>query len=165
MFLHVCRNPAELACAEELQTIAEAFAELSLCIHFEDTAGPFTPEALQYAVPDLTERSTWMSGPASLTDAVEHFWPVSYTHLDVYKRQRWRRAGGACAMCCAVRWCRRGAGPHSRVATSGAAAGGASSLQRKARRTGVGGLHCALSEPGQDRQNGRPIACETILQP
>ena len=84
VFLHVCRNPAELACAEELQTIAEAFAELSLCIHFEDTAGPFTPEALQYAVPDLTERSTWMSGPASLTDAVEHFWQQNALAVPLY---------------------------------------------------------------------------------
>ncbi|MBK7507718.1 MAG: ferredoxin reductase [Comamonadaceae bacterium] len=74
VFLHVCRNPQALIFAQALRTIEEEFAELSLLVHFDDTEGPFTAERLQYAVPDLAERSTWMCGPAGFMDVVHRHW-------------------------------------------------------------------------------------------
>jgi ferredoxin-NADP reductase len=74
VFLHVCRNPAELIFAKALQAAADSFPELSLLVHFDDSAGRFTPEALQLAVPDVGERATWMCGPSGFMDAVHRHW-------------------------------------------------------------------------------------------
>jgi ferredoxin-NADP reductase len=74
VFLHVCRNPAELIFAKALQAAADSFPELSLLLHFDDSAGRFTPEAMQLAVPDVTERATWMCGPSGFMDAVHRHW-------------------------------------------------------------------------------------------
>jgi len=74
LFLHVCRSPADLIFAHALQRIAAAFPELSLLIRFDDVDGPFTAEALEYAVPDLSERSTWMCGPAGFMEMVRRHW-------------------------------------------------------------------------------------------
>jgi ferredoxin-NADP reductase len=77
VFLHVCRNPDALIFAKDLREIEEDFPELSLLIHFDETAGPFTTESLQYAVPDLAERSTWMCGPVGFMDLVHRHWHAS----------------------------------------------------------------------------------------
>ncbi|MGA8393378.1 MAG: ferredoxin reductase [Burkholderiaceae bacterium] len=77
VFLHVCRNPDALIFAKDLRAIEEEFAELSLLVHFDDTDGPFTTESLQYAVPDLAERSTWMCGPGGFMDRVHRHWHAS----------------------------------------------------------------------------------------
>ncbi len=77
VFLHVCRNPQALIFAKALRAIEETFAELSLLVHFDDTDGPFTPEVLQYAVPDWDERSTWMCGPAGFMDVIHCQWHAS----------------------------------------------------------------------------------------
>lgn len=77
VFLHVCRNPDELIFASDLQAIAEVFPELSLMVRYDDTDGPFTAESLQYAVPDLAERSTWMCGPSGFMDVVHNHWHAS----------------------------------------------------------------------------------------
>ena len=74
VFLHVCRNPAELIFTTALQAAADSFPELSLLLHFDDSAGRFTPEALQLAVPDVGERATWMCGPGGFMDAVHRHW-------------------------------------------------------------------------------------------
>ena len=74
VFLHVCRNPAELIFAKALQAAADSFPELSLLLHFDDSTGRFTPEALQLAVPDVAERATWMCGPSGFMDAVHRHW-------------------------------------------------------------------------------------------
>lgn len=76
VFLHVCRNPAELIFAKALQAAADSFPELSLLVHFDDSAGRFTPEALQLAVPDVGERATWMCGPSGFMDAVHRHWRI-----------------------------------------------------------------------------------------
>ena len=74
VFLHVCRNPAELIFTTALQAAADSFPELSLLLHFDDSAGRFTPEALQLAVPDVGERAAWMCGPGGFMDAVHRHW-------------------------------------------------------------------------------------------
>ena len=74
VFLHVCRNPAELIQAKALQSAADSFPELSLLVHFDDHAGQFTPEALQLAVPDVSERTTWMCGPSGFMEMVHAYW-------------------------------------------------------------------------------------------
>jgi stearoyl-CoA 9-desaturase NADPH oxidoreductase len=77
VFLHVCRNPDALIFAKDLRAMEDEFAELSLLIHFDDTAGPFTAEALSFAVPDLAQRSTWMCGPVGFMDLVHRHWHAS----------------------------------------------------------------------------------------
>jgi hypothetical protein len=74
VLLHVCRSPAELAQAGELQTAADNYPELSLLVHFDDLAGPFCAEALRLAVPDVTQRATWMSGPDGFLEMVQACW-------------------------------------------------------------------------------------------
>lgn len=77
VFLHVCRNPDALIFASELQAIAEVFPELSLMVRYDDTDGRFTAESVQYDVPDLAERSTWMCGPSGFMDVMYHHWHAS----------------------------------------------------------------------------------------
>ena len=77
VFMHVCRDPDALGFADELQTAADNFAELSLLVHYEELAGVFTPDTLHYAVPDLAERSTWVCGSNRLTNALRHHWDAS----------------------------------------------------------------------------------------
>lgn len=77
VFMHVCPDPDALGFADELQTAADNFAELSLLVHYEELAGVFTPDTLHYAVPDLAERSTWVCGRDRLTNALRHHWDVS----------------------------------------------------------------------------------------
>lgn len=80
VFLHVCRNPGELIFAKRLQAIAAKYPELSVVTHFDDISGRFGPEALQLAVPDLAERSTYLCGPSGLMDAIHQHWQAqAYT--------------------------------------------------------------------------------------
>jgi ferredoxin-NADP reductase len=74
VFLHVCRNPAELIFAMQLQDIAAAFPALKLKLHFTQTAGRFSPATLRGEVPDLAERATWLCGPAELMNDVHRYW-------------------------------------------------------------------------------------------
>lgn len=74
VFLHVCRNPADLIFARQLGDIAAAFPALRLQLHFTQEAGRFSPQTLCATVPDLAERDTWMCGPAGLMDAVHRHW-------------------------------------------------------------------------------------------
>jgi len=74
IFMHVCRSPDDLIFAKRLATIAAEFSQLSLRVHFDETAGRFSPQVLVAAVPDLAERSTWMCGPGPLMDAVHQYW-------------------------------------------------------------------------------------------
>lgn len=74
VFFHVCRVPADLIFAQQLQSIAANYPELSLLVHFDEIDGLFTPHALKFAVPDLADRTTWMCGPAGLMDAVQAYW-------------------------------------------------------------------------------------------
>lgn len=74
VFLHVCRRPEDLAFASELEAIAADYAELGLVVYYSDMAPPFTPQALQLAVPDLGQRSTWMCAPGALMDDVQRLW-------------------------------------------------------------------------------------------
>lgn len=74
VFVHVCRTPADLIFAQALESIAAEYPELSLLVHCDEDQGPFTPHALEWAVPDLAERSTWMCGPGGFMDAVHAYW-------------------------------------------------------------------------------------------
>jgi len=74
VLLHVCHNPAELHQASALQRAADSYPELSLLVHFEAHAGQFCAEALALAVPDVTERSTWMCGPSGFIEMVQAYW-------------------------------------------------------------------------------------------
>lgn len=74
VFVHVCRSPADLIFAQQLESIAAQYAELSLLVHCDEDQGLFTPHALELAVPDLAERSTWMCGPGGFMDAVQDHW-------------------------------------------------------------------------------------------
>lgn len=74
VWLHVCRNPAELNQARALQHAADSYPELSLLVHFEDRAGQFCAEALTLAVPDVAERTTWLCGPSGFVDMVQAHW-------------------------------------------------------------------------------------------
>ena len=55
--LHVCRRPEDPH-LPQLEAIAADYAELGLVVYYSDMAPPFTPQALQLAVPDLGQRST-----------------------------------------------------------------------------------------------------------
>ena len=74
VWLHVCRNPAELDQARALQHAADSYPELSLLVHFEDRAGQFCAESLTLAVPDVAERTTWLCGPSGFVDMVQAYW-------------------------------------------------------------------------------------------
>ena len=74
VFLHVCRSPADLIFAKQLQVIAADFTELSLVVHCTASDGPFSPKVLALAVPDLAQRGAWMCGPAAFMDAVHAYW-------------------------------------------------------------------------------------------
>ena len=74
VFLHVCRNTDDLIFSSALRTMALESPELSLLLHQSDSAGRFTTLALQAAVPDLAERSTWLCGPSALMDMVHQYW-------------------------------------------------------------------------------------------
>ncbi|HOE43326.1 MAG TPA: hypothetical protein PLB25_17095 [Rhodoferax sp.] len=74
VLLHVCRNPAELSQASALQRAADSYPELSLLVHFDDHAGPFSAKALTLAVPDVKERTTWMCGPTGFIETVQAYW-------------------------------------------------------------------------------------------
>lgn len=74
VLLHVCRNPAALHQASELQGLADSYPELSLLVHFDDWVGPFCGEALRLAVPDVNERTTWMCGPRGFMEMVQAYW-------------------------------------------------------------------------------------------
>lgn len=74
VFVHVCRNPGELIFADALRGIAHAFPALKLVLHFTQTEGRFSTQALLAAVPDTALRSTWMCGPGTLMAAVQQLW-------------------------------------------------------------------------------------------
>jgi stearoyl-CoA 9-desaturase NADPH oxidoreductase len=74
VFVHVCRAQSDLIFAQTLQAMAAAWTALRVVLHFDETAGRFTPQTLQSLVPDIALRSTWLCGPAGLMDAVHAFW-------------------------------------------------------------------------------------------
>jgi ferredoxin-NADP reductase len=74
VFLHVCRNRNAFIFAKVLQAMADRFSALSLTVHFDDVDGRFTPDTLRLAVPDFTERPTWMCGPSGFMDAIHQDW-------------------------------------------------------------------------------------------
>jgi ferredoxin-NADP reductase len=74
VFLHVCRAPDDLIFATQLQALAAEFAGLRLVLHYDASAGLFSPQVLAQQVPDLGERSTWMCGPAGFMDAISAYW-------------------------------------------------------------------------------------------
>lgn len=74
VFLHVCRAPEDLIFAAQLKSLAADFPSLRLVLHYDATAGQFTPQTLAQQVSDLAARSTWMCGPAGFMDAVSAYW-------------------------------------------------------------------------------------------
>lgn len=74
VFLHTCRNADELIFARKLREIAAAFPGLQLQLHFSREAGRLTMAQLQQTVADLATRATWVCGPDSLMQAVQHLW-------------------------------------------------------------------------------------------
>ncbi len=74
VFLHVCRAPDDLIFAQPLQSLAADFPNVRLVLHYDTRADSFSPEGLAQQVPDLSERSTWMCGPAGFMDAISAYW-------------------------------------------------------------------------------------------
>lgn len=74
VFLHVCRAPDDLIFAKQLQALAADFPALRLVLHYDASAGFFSPQVLAAHVPDLAERNTWMCGPAGFMDAIHVYW-------------------------------------------------------------------------------------------
>lgn len=74
VFQHIARKPAELIFADELRAAAANFPALRLQLHFSQLHGRFDLNALQTQVPDLSERATWICGPAALMDSVHAHW-------------------------------------------------------------------------------------------
>ncbi len=74
VFMHVCRAADDLIFAQALEKLAADWPQLRIELHFDGTAGRFTPETLQNLVPDVAQRSTWLCGPAGLMEAVHAFW-------------------------------------------------------------------------------------------
>lgn len=74
LFLHVCRAPDDLIFANQLQALAAGFSGLRLVVHYDASAGLFTPQSLARHVPALGQRSTWMCGPAGFMDAISAYW-------------------------------------------------------------------------------------------
>ena len=74
VFLHVCRAPDDLIFAAQLQALAADFPSLRLVLHYDASAGFFSPQLLVEHVTDLAERRTWMCGPAGFMDAITAHW-------------------------------------------------------------------------------------------
>lgn len=74
VFVHVCRAPDDLIFAEQLAALAADYAVVRLVLHYDGSAGAFSPQVLAQSVPDLAQRSTWMCGPAGFMDAVSTHW-------------------------------------------------------------------------------------------
>ena len=74
VFVHVCRAPDDLIFANQLQTLAGDYAAMRLVLHYDGSAGAFSPQVLARLVPDLDQRSTWMCGPAGFMDAISAYW-------------------------------------------------------------------------------------------
>ena len=74
VFLHVCRAPDDLIFAEQLKALAADYAAIRLVLHYDGSAGAFSPQVLAQVVPDLGQRSTWMCGPAGFMDAITTHW-------------------------------------------------------------------------------------------
>jgi stearoyl-CoA 9-desaturase NADPH oxidoreductase len=73
-FVHVCRTPSDLIFARDLHAMAASMPSLSLVIHTSQIAGRFDATALQAAVPDWAERSTWLCGPAAFMSSMQQHW-------------------------------------------------------------------------------------------
>ena len=74
VFLHVCRAPDDLIFATQLQALAVDFLSLRLMVHYDASAGTFSPETLVAQLPDIDQRATWMCGPAGFMDAISAHW-------------------------------------------------------------------------------------------
>ena len=87
VFVHVCRNPGDVIFGQQLASIAAQYAELSLLVHCDEEQGILTPHALELAVPDLAERSTWMCGPGGFMDAVQSYWSDQALGVPLYSER------------------------------------------------------------------------------
>lgn len=87
VFLHVCREPDDLIFAQQLQALAVNVPGLRLVVHFDVSAGLFSPQLLAANVPDLTERSTWMCGPAGFMDAISRYWQAEGVGSSLYSER------------------------------------------------------------------------------
>lgn len=74
VFLHICRNGSDMIFAKALESAVATFPALQLITHFTECAGRFTPITLASAVPDLSDRATWLCGPGGLMDAIHQHW-------------------------------------------------------------------------------------------
>ncbi len=77
VFLHICRNGSDMIFAKALESAVATFPALQLITHFTECAGRFTPTTLARAVPDLSDRATWLCGPTGLMDAIHQHWQAS----------------------------------------------------------------------------------------
>ncbi|MES2949137.1 MAG: ferredoxin reductase [Pseudomonadota bacterium] len=87
MFLHVCRAPDDLIFAAQLQALAADFPSLRLVLHYDTSAGFFSPKVLAAQVPDLAERDTWMCGPAGFMDAIHAVWKTQGLASSLYSER------------------------------------------------------------------------------
>lgn len=87
VFLHVCRAPDDLIFAAQLQALAADFSALRLVLHYDASAGFFSPQVLAAQVPDLAERNTWMCGPAGFMDAISAYWELERLDSPLYSER------------------------------------------------------------------------------
>lgn len=74
VFYHVCRNARQFIFARQLRDLAASWPELRLLTHFSEQAGRWQPTALRTLVPDLSQRATWMCGPAAFMGSMHGLW-------------------------------------------------------------------------------------------
>ncbi len=77
VFVHYARSPKDAIFAGELAEIAGRNPRLRLVFGFHDdaaSAGAFTESKLGAAVPDFSERATYLCGPPGLMARVEQMW-------------------------------------------------------------------------------------------
>ncbi len=74
LFVHACRTAQDLIFASHLHVLAAEWPSLRLHLHYTQTQGRLSPEALLALVPDLPTRPTWLCGPGAWMDRLHQHW-------------------------------------------------------------------------------------------
>jgi ferredoxin-NADP reductase len=74
LFVHSCSNAEARIFAAHIDGIQADWPQLRVITHYSQTQGRLDTSTLQQVVPDLSERSTWMCGPAVWMDSIHDLW-------------------------------------------------------------------------------------------
>lgn len=74
VFVHSCASPEDRIFASAIDSIQAAMPQLRVISHYSRIQGRMDTQQLQNYVPDLTERDTWMCGPAVWMDSIHALW-------------------------------------------------------------------------------------------